>query len=186
MCPVNSPRIANRNGALWCSGAVTSCVAAAGMYGAVGAVGSTVAGVPEKMTFGRPVLPPDTGAFHDDACTSGSSPPPSDGSMTSNRRTPGSVASSKPTTSAGSVSSTIARSSSGSVLGDNACGVAPAFHTAAQSTTNSIVLAMPIVTTSSTVTPSSISRRATASDRRCSSPRVIEPVVSCTATASGS
>ena len=34
-------------------------------------LGSTSAGDPDRMSFGRPVLPPDVGAFHDDATASG-------------------------------------------------------------------------------------------------------------------
>jgi len=80
------------------------------MYGTADSVGSTCAGVPDRISFGRPVLPPDVGAFHDLAHRSGSgaSSYPLTSKPAGTLARPGA---STPTSSGGSASSTRAASS---------------------------------------------------------------------------
>src|SRR3954470_10931433 len=97
-------------GPLWYSGPGTSWTASRGMYGTAGTSGSTCAGVPDRISFGRPVLPPDVGAFHDDAHRSGSGAP-SKSLASKPAGTVGRPAHSTPTSSGGSASSTSPASS---------------------------------------------------------------------------
>src|SRR5690348_7365093 len=105
------------NGPLWYSGPGTSCTPSRGMYGTAATPGSTSPGVPDRISFGRPVLPPDVGAFHDDATASGrgaSSYPLASKPAATLRR----PASSSPMSSGGSASSTTAASSAAGSLAD--------------------------------------------------------------------
>src|SRR5689334_15192111 len=142
------------NGPLWYSGPGTSCTPSRGMYGTAATVGSTVAGAPDRISFGRPVLPPDVGAFHDAAAASGSgasSYPPASNPAGTLRR----PASSSPTSSGGSARSTTAASSAGGSLAETGCGVAPSFQMAAHAMKYSTPFGRPMVTRSSTPTPRS-------------------------------
>src|SRR5690242_21410112 len=121
------------NGPLWYSGPGTSCTPSRGMYGTAATVGSTRAGVPDRISLGRPVLPPEVGAFHVAAQRSGSGPSsyPLASNPAGTLARPGR---STPTSSGGSASSTSAASSAGGSLALTGAGVAPSFQIAAQAT----------------------------------------------------
>ena len=115
------------------------------------------AGLPDTISFGRPVLPPDVGAFSDaamrgssgplDRLGSGSKPSGTDGLPPASSR-------STPTSRDGSASSMIAWRSTGGSRCEIGCGVAPTFQVAIVASTNSIPFGSPIVTKLSGVTPS--------------------------------
>src|SRR3954462_14977342 len=156
-----------------------------GMYGTAATDGSTSPDVPDRISFGRPVLPPDVGAFHDEATASGSGLASyEDGSNPADRhRRPGS---SKPTSRLGSASSTTAASSASGSREETGCGVAPSFQMAAQATKYSTPFGRPIVTRSSGRTPRSAYARASRLLRGSSPRGVIEPATSVTDSRSGS
>ena len=108
--PVQSAWVEKTNGPLWYSGPGTRWTPSSPMPNGPSRSGFAVAGAPDRMILGRPVLPPDVGAFHDAAIgSSGNGSSPSAGSGTI-----GSM-----TTSAGSASSMIAaRSRSGQPVRD--------------------------------------------------------------------
>ena len=66
--PTSSPPTENDSGPLWYSGPVARCTPSSCMpkARAVMPTDSLVAGPPATISFGRPVLPPDVGAFHAD------------------------------------------------------------------------------------------------------------------------
>ena len=100
--------MAYTKGAAWNSGLATSCTACRGTNGATGRSRSTVAGAAARTTFGRPVLPLDVGAFHDEATASGSG-----------RGSPSTSPSRPSTTRAGPVRSRTACRSATSSVGAN-------------------------------------------------------------------
>jgi hypothetical protein len=116
-------------GALWNSGAVIRARSPGPIPQKDGSKSEVTASRPERMIFGRPVEPPETGAFHDAAtCVSrGSSPWPSasSGRVTAPGRSGPSPVSAT-ITAAGSPSSRIAASSWPVIRGDSTCGDAPA------------------------------------------------------------
>ena len=86
--------------------------------------------LPATMIFGRPVLPPDVGAFQLGGTAGGRG---SADSVASGVQPAGSHArpvASVPTTSDESASSTMAASSAGGSFADTGCGIAPSFHAA--------------------------------------------------------
>ena len=104
------------------------------------------------MSFGRPVEPPEVGAFHSRDTASGrgeSSAGPPRSAPTHLR-----PAISAPTTSTGSASSMTAASSVAGSRADTGCGVAPSFQTATQAWTNARPFGRAIVTMRPADTPS--------------------------------
>ncbi len=71
--PVQSAWVENTNGPLWYSGPGTRCTPSRPMPNGPSRSGLAVAGAPDRMIFGRPVLPPEVGAFHDAAMGSSGS-----------------------------------------------------------------------------------------------------------------
>ncbi len=123
------------------------------MYGTAGTSGSKRPGVVATISLGRPVEPPEVGAFHSGVTASGSSSSDSAGSGECPAGSHGRPATCAPTTSRESASSTTAsRSASGSRL-LTGCGVAPSFHSATQASTNSTELGSATVTRSPRRTP---------------------------------
>ena len=126
----------NTNGALWYSGPGTSCTPLGCMVKTAASAalsGSVVPSCPATMTLGRPVLPPDVGAFHAVATRSGSSPsgtsaPGSKPAGTLAR--PGWSPGSTPITNGGSTRSTMSSRSRFGRRADTGWGVAPSFHSA--------------------------------------------------------
>src|SRR5271154_5136315 len=108
-----------------------------------GASGSHSAGSPDTMSFGRPVDPPDVGAFHAGETASGSGPSDRSGSgrypMGSVRRPPADSCGT-PITTEGSASSRIASSSRAGSLAETGWGTAPIFQQAANATNQSTEL----------------------------------------------
>ncbi len=95
--------------------------------------GSIIAGSPDTISFGRPVEPPDVGAFHAGEMTSGngSVDVPSGGRYPMGRlSTPSITPGSSPTTTFGEASSTIAANSRMGRRDDTGCGTAPNFQQA--------------------------------------------------------
>ena len=93
----------------------------------VGASVSMVAGSPETISLGRPVLPPLVGAFHAGEMASGS-PAWSAGGATKPagmHRRPGTLPSATPTTAFGSASSMMASNSRGGRRQEIGWGMAP-------------------------------------------------------------
>ena len=155
----------------------------------VGSSRSMVAGVPATMSFGRPVLPPEVGAFHAVAIRSGSASHDSAGSGSKRGGTvdrPATEDSGTPTTSAASASSTMASRSAAGSRHEIGWGVAPSFQTAITASRNSAVFGSPMVTKRSGVTPSAAYARASRFVRRSSSPRVTVRSASVMAGRSGS
>ena len=131
---MNSPTVERLNGALWYSGPGTRWQSSRSMRNTIERrSGSNLPSCPATISFGRPVLPPEVGAFHDGATTSGNGASSSDESGTKPAGThtrPGWSASSAPTTIAGSARSTIACRSRAGSLADTGWGTAPSFHVA--------------------------------------------------------
>ena len=133
-------------------------------------------GSPETISLGRPVEPPDVGAFQAGLTTSGSGS--SGGSSAAGWSTtvialrPASSPSSTPTITGGSARSTMPASSRSGSRPLTGWGVAPSFQQAIVATNHSIELGSAIVTRSPAPTPSSASRRAMRSVHRSSSARV--------------
>ena len=70
---MKSPTVDRLNGALWYSGPGTRCVSSRSMRNtSERRSGSSLPSCPATISFGRPVLPPEVGAFHEGATTSGS------------------------------------------------------------------------------------------------------------------
>src|SRR5439155_22316059 len=72
--PLNRPCMENTNGALWYSGPGTSCTPLGCMLKTAAnpaLSGAVVPSCPATMILGRPVLPPDVGAFQAAATRSG-------------------------------------------------------------------------------------------------------------------
>src|SRR5258707_7111214 len=185
--PWNSPAEANVNGALWYSGPGirTQPPRRIPLRGSAG----TIPGSPERISFGRPVDPPDVGAFQVPAAAggSGSSLRPGSGARPAGHLTrPGTRSAWTPTTRAESATSTIVASSRPGRRAETGCGTAPSFQQATAASTNSTELGMAIVTRSSRPTPSAANARARRLLRRLSSPRVTEEPATVTAGRSGS
>src|SRR5215216_4660577 len=109
--PWMSPVIDAENGALWYSGPGTTWQPSLWTMRNMGWSGSNTPGSPARMSLGRPVDPPDVGAFQDGATRSGSSPSSSAGSGSNPAGItvrPGWAPGSAPTTRAESASSTMA------------------------------------------------------------------------------
>ena len=124
---------------------------------ASGTIDSSTAACVATMSFGRPVLPPEVGAFHEDAIAGGSasSERPGSGSKPAGRLArPPASASSTPTTRLGSASAMIASRSARGSLAETGCGVAPTFHAAITASKNAMPFGSPIVTKESGRTPS--------------------------------
>jgi hypothetical protein len=103
-------------GPLWYSGPGMSRQPSGSTPSVGRASGSSTAGSPETMSFGRPVEPPEVGAFQAGEVTSGSGPSSMEGWGTwpaGRQSRPGTASGSDPTTSRASASSTIACSSDG-------------------------------------------------------------------------
>src|SRR4051794_22433143 len=140
--PVISPSSENRYGALWNSGAVHSRTPPGSMRysGARAVTASSVPGSPATMTLGRPVEPPEVGAFHaDGAGTDGGGVAgpvgwyPSGSTVVPGGATPGSVPGARPATTGGRTTSSTAVSSPAASRCDTGCGTAPSFHAASVS-----------------------------------------------------
>src|SRR5262249_18544934 len=137
----------------------------------------TTAGSPARISFGRPVDPPDVGAFHELAAAggSGSSLRPGSGSRPAAQVTrPGTRSESTPTTSAESASSTIVASSRPGRRAETGCGTAPSFQQATAASRNSTEFGSAIATRSSWPTPAAPNARASRLLRRSSWSRVTE------------
>ncbi len=80
--PVNSAATEKESGPLWYSGPVARCTPSVVMPNpaAVSATDSVTAAPPATISFGRPVLPPEVGAFHAFAAFGGSGASESSGS----------------------------------------------------------------------------------------------------------
>ncbi len=63
------------SGPLWYSGPGITMQPSGVSRSGTGPAGSMSEGSPDMISFGRPVEPPEVGAFHDGATTSGSGPP---------------------------------------------------------------------------------------------------------------
>jgi hypothetical protein len=108
------------------------------------------------ISLGRPVLPPEVGAFHEPGTTegSGSSASAASGSNPAGAAgRPGTSDGSTPTTSAGSASSRIARRSAAGSRAEMGWGVAPSFQAAMVASKNAMPLGSAIVTKLSGRTP---------------------------------
>ena len=144
---------------MWDSGPVIRTVSSSDIPSsrANGSTDSSSAGWVETMSFGRPVLPPDVGAFNEAAAASpsGASDSPGWGSKPAGIAVrPAASSGSTPTTRLGSASSMIACRSRAGSREDTGWGVAPHFHVAMAASRNSTVFGRPIVTNESRVTPS--------------------------------
>src|SRR5579875_1274739 len=108
------------------------------------------------MSFGRPVEPPDVGAFHEGDTTSGKGSSGIEGSgswPTGRAHRPPASDGSMPITTAGSARSRIADSSRSGSRDDTGCGIAPIFQQAANATNHAVELGRAIVTMSPTPAP---------------------------------
>src|SRR5438552_8728915 len=107
------------------------------------------AGSPDTISLGRPVEPPEVGAFHAGDVTSGNGPSSRPGSgryPTGSARRPPATCSPTPITAAGSARSRIAWSSRSGSLADTGCGMAPIFQQAAKATYQSVEFGSAMVT----------------------------------------
>src|SRR5216110_2500623 len=105
---------AETNGPLWYRGPGISAVLVSSRRQKAISSQFTNPGRPDTISFGRPVLPPDVGAFHAGETRSGSGPSSSASSTSVSALTharPATSPGSARTTSAGSASATIASSS---------------------------------------------------------------------------
>ena len=120
------------NGALWCSGAVTAKTSPGPPIrsrSARAVTSSVQPAAPATMIFGRPVLPPDVGAFQLGGSAAGSGSGERAGSGVQVGGSDGRSAASRPTTSGAPAMSTSAASSAGGSFADTGWGTAPSFQT---------------------------------------------------------
>ena len=154
--PMSSAATEKLSGPLWYSGPLARCTPSGVMPNAraVSAWPAVMLGPPATMSLGRPVLPPDVGAFHAAATFTGSGASDSSGSGVKPAGIQVRPGASRPTTRLGSASSTIASSSSRGSLAETGAGVAPSFQAAIAASNHSIPFGRPMVTKESCVTPS--------------------------------
>ena len=187
--PARSAVIVQTNGPLWYSGPGIMCVPSICISNSGLMSGSMRPGPPARISFGRPVLPPEVIALNGFATASGSGPSSTlaSGAQPGGRHArSGWSAGSTPTMTRGFASSTSASSSRFGRREETGCGVAPSFQHATTIATNSTLFGSAIVTKSPCSTPRLASSRAIWLASRSSSPRVSDRCSSVTARCSGS
>ena len=125
--------------------------------------GSVVDGVPARISLGRPVEPPEVGAFQLGDTASGRGEASIDGSGTKSggsEARPRARSGLTPATTLLSASSTISSSSRPGSFDDTGCGMAPMNQHAIVVSTNASLFGYATVTMSPSVTPRSSSVRA--------------------------
>src|SRR5918997_1969583 len=130
-----------------------------------GPSGSSRLRSPDTISFGRPVEPPDVGAFQagDTASGSGLVSVPAGGRCPSGSQVrPPTTSAAPPMTTAGSASSTMASISRGGSLALTGWGTAPSFQAAAMATYQSVEFGSAMVTMSPSPTPRPARSRASA------------------------
>ena len=139
------------NGPLWYSGAVARCMPLGSIAISSPTASRTwaAAGWVETMSFGRPVLPPEVGAFQL-AAIRGSS-----GASSSGSSSPGVGGSVSEMTSADAASSTIAARSGAGIRWLSGCGTAQSLVLASTASKKAIPFGSAMLTMSSGLTPSS-------------------------------
>jgi hypothetical protein len=141
------------------------------------------------MSFGRPVEPPEVGAFHAGLTTSGNGSVPARNVVSypcGRHQRDRSVPDSTPTTTAESANSTNASSSRRGNRLLNGCGIAPSIQAATVATNHSTEFGNATLTIDPTPTPPSARSRASASARCCNSARVTVSAPQVIAARSGS
>src|SRR5689334_6851466 len=121
------------NGPLWYSGPGIIVVPFGVIINSGAASGSMSAGAVLRMSFGRPVLPPEVMPFHGSDTVSRRASPASGGAgagfqSRGKHVEPGCSAGSTPTINAGAASSMMPSSSRFGSRDDTGVGVAPTFH----------------------------------------------------------